>query len=181
VRQAWLPLIALLLTGCTTTLYVTYEVATDQRSLETQHLDVGIAGTIKTELLESKVKGTGWIEVYCRRGIVVLTGVVERGSAAEREAIAIARRAEGAKRVETYFVPSRPSLMSDYTIMVKLNARVIADWDLRFSQVSTSVLAGHVVLVGVVDREDKVQKLVNYARTTGGVVAVKSFIQIAAN
>jgi osmotically-inducible protein OsmY len=58
---------------------------------------------------------------------------------------------------------------------------VVADWDLRFSQVSTSVLAGHVVLVGVVDREEKVKKILDHARATGGVVAVKSFIQIAAN
>jgi osmotically-inducible protein OsmY len=181
VRHAWLLLIAFLLNGCTTALYATYEVTTDQRPFETQHLDVGIAGTIKARLLESPVKGIGWIEVYCRRGIVVLTGVVERGSAAEREALVIAHHVEGVKRVETYFVPSRPSLVSDYTIKVKVNARVVADWDLRFSQVSTSVLAGHVVLVGVVDREEKVKKILDHARATGGVVAVKSFIQIAAN
>jgi osmotically-inducible protein OsmY len=180
VRQAWLVVTLLLLNGCTTALYVTYEVTTDQRSFETQHLDTGIAGTIKARLLESDVKGTGWIEVYCRRGVVVLTGVVERGSPAEREALAVARRVEGVKRVETFFVPSRPSLMSDYAIKLKINARVVADWDLRLSQVSTSVLAGNVVLVGVVDREDKVKKLLAHARATGGVVAVKSFIQVAA-
>jgi osmotically-inducible protein OsmY len=181
VRHAWLLLIALLLTGCTAALYTSYELATDQRSFETQHLDVGIAGTIKARLLESPVKGVGWIEVYCRRGTVVLTGVVERGSAAEREALGIAHRVDGVKRVETYFVPSRPSLMSDYTIKVKVNARVVADWDLRLSQVSTSVLAGHVVLVGVVDHEEKVKKILAHARATGGVVAVKSFMQVAAN
>lgn len=181
MRHAWLVVtLLLLLNGCTTALYFTYEVATDQRSFETQHLDTGIAGTIKAGLLESDVKGTGWIEVYCRRGVVVLTGVVERGSPAEREALAVARRVEGVKRVETFFVPSRPSLMSDYAIKLKINARVVADWDLRLSQVSTSVLAGNVVLVGVVDREDKVTKMLAHARATGGVVAVKSFMQVVA-
>jgi osmotically-inducible protein OsmY len=178
VRPAWLLLIAVGLNGCTTAAYMTYEVATDERPLERQHLDTGIAGTIKTELLQSHVKGTAWIEVYCRRGVVVLAGVVEPGSTADREALAIARRVAGVQRVETYFVPNRPSLMSDYAIKLKVNARVIADWDLRFSQVSTSVLAGHVVLVGVVDREDKAKKIMAHARATGGVVAVKSFIQV---
>jgi osmotically-inducible protein OsmY len=56
----------------------------------------------------------------------------------------------------------------------------VADWDLRLSQVSTSVLAGNVVLVGVVDREDKVTKMLAHARATGGVVAVKSFMQVVA-
>jgi hyperosmotically inducible periplasmic protein len=163
VLHSLLVFVALLLTGCTATVYSSYQIATDQRSLETQHLDTGIAGTIKTRLLESDVKGTGWVEVYCRRGVVVLVGVVERGSAADREAVAVAQRVEGVKRVETYFVPSRPSL----------------DWNLRESQVTTSVLAGHVVLIGVVDHPDKVKKILEYARATGGVVVVKSFIQVA--
>jgi osmotically-inducible protein OsmY len=179
VRHAWLLLITLLLNGCTAALYTTYEVATDQRTLERQHLDVGIAGTIKTQLLESPVKGTAWIEVYCRRGVVVLTGVVERGSPAEREALAIARRVEGVQRVETYFLPARPSLVSDYAIKLKVSARVVSDLDLRLAQISTSVLAGHVVLIGVVDNADKVSKAVAHARATGGVVAVKSFLQVA--
>ena len=77
-------------------------------------------------------------------------------------------------------MPSRPSLLSDYAIKLKVNARVVADWDLRLSQISLSVLAGNVVLVGVVDREDKAKKMLAHARATGGVVAVKSFIQVAA-
>lgn len=179
MRYAWLLLIALTLNGCiTAAVYTTYEVATDERPFEVQHLDTGIAGTIKAQLLESKVKGTGWVEVYCRRGIVVLVGIVERGSAAEREVMAVARRAEGVKRIETYFLPNRPSVVSDYAIKLKVNARVVADWDLRLSQVSISVVAGHVVLVGVVDGQAKVQKLLAHARATGGVVAVKSFIHV---
>jgi len=174
-----LALVALLLTGCTATVYTSYQIATDQRSFETQHLDFGIAGTIKARLLESDVKGTGWVEVYCRRGVVVLVGVVERGSAVDRESVAVARRVEGVKRVETYFVPSRPSWVSDYTIKLKISARLIMDWQLRESQVTTSVLAGHVVLIGVVDHADKVKKILDYARATGGVVVVKSFIQVA--
>ncbi len=176
-----LAFVALLLTGCTATVYTSYQIATDQRSFETQHLDTGIAGTIKAHLLESHVKGAGWVEVYCRRGVVVLVGVVERGSAVDREAVAVAHRVEGVKRVETYFVPSRPSWVSDYAIKLKISARMVMDWDLRESQVSTSVMAGHVVLVGVVDHADKVKKILDHARATGGVVVVKSFIQVASS
>jgi len=181
VLHSLLAFVALLLTGCTATVYTSYQIATDQRSFETQHLDTGIAGTIKAHLLESHVKGAGWVEVYCRRGVVVLVGVVERGSAVDREAVAVAHRVEGVKRVETYFVPSRPSWVSDYAIKLKISARMVMDWDLRESQVSTSVMAGHVVLVGVVDHADKVKKILDHARATGGVVVVKSFIQVASS
>ena len=174
-----LAFLALLLTGCTAAVYTSYQIATDQRSFESQHLDTGIAGTIKARLLESDVKGTGWVEVYCRRGVVVLVGVVQRGSAVDREVVAVAHRVEGVKRVETYFVPSRPSWVRDYTIKLKISARMVMDWDLKESQVTTSVLAGHVVLVGVVDHADKVKKILDHARATGGVVVVKSFIQVA--
>jgi osmotically-inducible protein OsmY len=181
VRPVLLPLgLALLLNGCiTAAAWTTYEVATDERTVERQHLDTEIAITIKTRLLESPVEGTGWVEVYCRRGVVVLAGVIERGSPAAREAVAVARRVGGVQRVETYFVPARPSVLSDYAIKLKLNARLVVDWDIRLSQVSTSVLAGHVVLVGVVDSAEKARKILGHAQATGGVVAVKSFIQIA--
>jgi len=179
VLHSLLAFVALLLTGCTATVYTSYQIATDQRSLEVQHLDTGIAGTIKARLLESDVKGTGWVEVYCRRGVVILVGVVQRGSAVDREVVAVAHRVEGVKRVETYFVPSRPSWVRDYTIKLKISARMVMDWDLKESQVTTSVLAGHVVLVGVVDHADKVKKILDHARATGGVVVVKSFIQVA--
>jgi osmotically-inducible protein OsmY len=71
--------------------------------------------------------------------------------------------------------------VSDYAIKLKISARMVMDWDLRESQVSTSVLAGHVVLVGVVDHADKVKKILDHARATGGVVVVKSFIQVASS
>ena len=174
-----LAFVALVLTGCTATVYTSYQIVTDQRSFEVQHLDTGIAGTIKARLLESDVKGSGWVEVYCRRGVVILVGVVPRGSAVDREVVAVAHRVEGVKRVETYFVPSRPSWLNDYTIKLKISARMVLDWNLRESQVTTSVLAGHVVLIGVVDHADKVKKILDYARATGGVVVVKSFIQVA--
>jgi len=115
VLHSLLAFVALLLTGCTATVYTSYQIATDQRSLEVQHLDTGIAGTIKARLLESDVKGAGSVD---------------------REAVAVAHRVEGVKRVETY---------------------------LKAGQVSTSVLAGHVVLVGVVDHADKVKSFIQVA------------------
>lgn len=167
-----------LIAGCTTVAKTGYEAATDERPLATQTADTQVAATIKKNLLELKVKGTGGLDVFCRSGVVVLAGVIERGSQAGAEAVAIARRVDGVKRVETYFLPEQPSAVSDVTIKQKINAKLIADGDLKAGQVDMSVIAGHVVLVGVVNSKAKVDKVIAHARGTGGVVVVESFIQV---
>ena len=170
----------LLFASCTTVAKTGYESATDERSLATQTADTQIAATTKKRLLESNVKGTGGLDVFCRNGVVVLAGVVERGSSAGSEAVTIARRVDGVKRVDTYFLPEQPSSMSDFTIKQKINARLIGDGDLKAGQVDMSVIAGHVVLVGVVNSQAKVDKIIGHARATEGVVTIKSFIQVVA-
>jgi osmotically-inducible protein OsmY len=155
----------------------TYEVATDPRSLATQATDTQAELQIKAALLTSPVSGTSGIDVYCRQGVVVLVGVVPPGSQAGQAAVAIARQTPGVKRVETYFVPSRPSWESDIEIKERIRASLIADPALVSGRVDIAVYAGHVVLVGVVDSRANVQKFIADARSVPGVVAVTSYIQ----
>jgi osmotically-inducible protein OsmY len=176
-----LPLI-LALAGCAPYALVvreTYEVATDPRSVLTQATDTQAEVQIKAALLASPVKGTGGIDVYCRQGVVVLVGVVPPGSQAGQAAVAIARQTPGVKRVETYFVPSRPSWESDIAIKEQIRATLIADPALVSGRVDIAVFAGHVVLVGVVNSQASVQKFISDARSVAGVVDVTSYIQTA--
>ena len=157
----------------------TYDVATDPRSLTTQATDTQAELQIKAALLASPVKGTSGIDVYCRQGVVVLVGVVPPGSQAGQTAVAIARQTPGVKRVETYFVPSRPSWESDIAIKEQIRASLIADPALVSGRVDIAVYAGHVVLVGVVNSQASVQRFISDARSVPGVVAVTSYIQTA--
>jgi len=157
----------------------TYEVATDPRSLATQATDTEAEAQIKAALLASPVSGTSGIDVYCRQGVVVLVGVVPPGSQAGQAAVAIARQTPGVKRVETYFVPSRPSWESDIAIKERIRAVLIADPALVSDQVDIAVFAGHVVLVGVVNSQASVQKFISDARSVPGVVDVTPYIQTA--
>jgi osmotically-inducible protein OsmY len=166
------------LTSCVTAARTGYETATEERSIATQAADTEIALTIKKNLLASSVGGTSGLDVYCRNGAVVLAGVVPRGSQAGSEAVTIARRVDGVKSVNTYFVPEQPSKTSDFVIKEKINAALVGDVDLKAGQVDMTVVAGHVVLVGVVNSQAKVDKIVAHARSTEGVVAAKSFIQV---
>jgi len=178
MRSLLLLCVAIVASGCFTIARTGYEAATDERSVETQKEDARIALAIRKRLLESSVKGTGSLDVFCRNGVVVLAGVVESGSRAGSEALGIARRMEGVKHVESYFLPSQPSKVSDFTIKQKINVKLIGDGDLQAGQVDMAVIAGHVVLVGVVNRQEKIDQIVAHARATDGVVLVKSFIQL---
>ena len=155
----------------------TYEVATDPRSIFTQASDTEAEVRIKAALVASPVRGTSGIDVYCRQGVVVLVGVVPPGSQAGQAAVAIARQTSGVKRVETYFVPSRPSWESDIAIKEEIRATLIADPTLISGRVDIAVFAGHVVLVGVVDSRANVQKFIADAQSVSGVVSVTSYIQ----
>jgi osmotically-inducible protein OsmY len=157
----------------------TYNVATDPRSVLTQTTDTEAEVQIKAALLASPVRGTSGIDVYCRQGVVVLVGVVPPGSQAGQAAVNIARQTPGVRRVETYFVPSRPSWESDIGIKEQIRATLIADPTLISGRVDVAVYAGHVVLVGVVNSQASAQKFISDASSVPGVVSVTSYIQTA--
>ena len=169
---------ALALAGCVTVASTAYQSATDERSVAAQADDTAIAVKIRKGLLDSGVKNLLALDVFSQQGVVVLAGVVEPGSKAGEQGVAIARGVAGVRRVETYFLPGQPSKVSDFAISAKLKARVVGDGDLKASQVDWSVIAGHVVLVGVVDRQAKIDAAVRHARAIDGVQAVRSFIQL---
>src|SRR5262249_60429827 len=139
--------LAILLTGCTTVARTGYEAATDERSLATQKAETQLALTIKKNLVDADVKGTGGLDVFCRNGVVVLAGVVPQGSAAGPAAVAIARRVDGVKRVETYFIPDQESTVSDFNIKKKIKARLVVDGGLIVGQGEYSGVQGVGVMV----------------------------------
>jgi osmotically-inducible protein OsmY len=157
----------------------TYGVATDVRSMSTQAADTGVEVTIKTALLASPVSGIGSLSVFCRQGVVVLAGVVPRGSSAGFEAVRIARQTSGVQRMETFYVHSQPDTLGDFTLKTKIKTALIADPRLIAGQVDVGVYAGHVVLVGVVDSWQKVEEFREDVRSVDGVLSVRSYIQVA--
>jgi hyperosmotically inducible protein len=156
----------------------TYAVATDDRSLSTQASDAEIVAQIKASLIESPVQGTGSLNVFCTRGVVVLAGVVPAGSPAGPAAAEIARATPGVSRVETFFVTAQPSLVNDLEIKEEIKAAFVADPSVEESQVDIGVYAGHVVLVGLVGSVETAEQFVADARSVEGVASVRSYIQL---
>ncbi len=186
MRALLLVILAVSLAGCNpymaavSAVSETYDVSKDLRSVSTQASDTEIEATIKTALLASPVSGTGSLSVFCRRGVVVLAGVVPPGSTAGTVAVQTARETQGVTRVETYFVRSQPSSTTDFEIKEKIKAALVADPRVVESRVDVAVYGGHVVLVGVVASQQKAQDFIEDARSVGGVVSVRSYIQLNA-
>jgi osmotically-inducible protein OsmY len=170
-------IVVLLFAGCMTIGTTGYDVATDERSVGKQMGDAQIWAQIKWDLLQSGVKGTDSINVFCRNGIVVLAGVVAKGSHAGAEAVRIAHEVEGVLRVGTFFLPSQSSSISDFVIKQKIHYKMVGDSDLTANQIDMTVIDGHVVLVGVIESSDNVKRIIAIAYATKGVKAVISFIQ----
>jgi osmotically-inducible protein OsmY len=125
--------LAVSLTGCNPYMLAvsavaqTYGVATDVRSVSTQAADTGVEASIKTALLTSPVLGIGGLNVFCRQGVVVLAGVVPRGSSTGFAAVRIAQDTAGVLRVETFFVHSQPDPVADLGIRARIKATLITD------------------------------------------------------
>jgi osmotically-inducible protein OsmY len=163
--------------GCTLAVLGAYDVATDARGFETQHTDAAIANTIRSELMEAGLRRFLAVDVFCHQGLVVLTGVTEPGSDAGTRAVAIARRQEGVRRVESYFFANRPSRVTDVGIGAKFFGRIVLDLDLRQAHVDFAVINGHLVLAGVVRDQAELDAILHHARAVSGVRAVKSYLQ----
>lgn len=153
-----------------------YQATTEERPLSVFVDDEVITTKIKKGFLDALPQALS-LNVFCHQGHVVLAGVAPDPSVRERAA-AIARAVEGVKRVETYFLPSQPAPLRDLEIATKIKARIIADSTLRVSQVDMAVIAGHAILTGVVDRPEKIDRIVRHAGSVEGVVAVKSFLEL---
>lgn len=156
---------------------IPYKLITEERPVSVIVDDTKIAARIKKAFFDSARDALN-LTVFCHQGVVVLAGVADARTG--ERAVAIARGVEGVRRVETYFVPGQPAPFSDLGISAKIKARIVADMELRISQVDLEVFAGHVVLAGVVDRQEKIDRIIQHARAVEGVAAVKSFLQLKA-
>jgi osmotically-inducible protein OsmY len=178
-RTCWLIVLALAQTSCTTAIVVAYQTLTDVRTLEEQHDDARIMGTIKDTLATKQGVGSALqVHVFSHLGRVVVAGIVEPRSPLAADAVSMARAVPGVRKVDTVFLPARPSYPRDLTISLKLDAKILADLELRRTQIEWTVLAGTVVLTGVVDDPAKAARVVQHARSIDNVTAVRSFIQV---
>ena len=167
-----LSLLALLLSGC---LAQPRMAATDA---EVFGDDAKSCTSIRSALRARDPGSLAVLTVLCRNQLVVIAGALPPDYTPAVEAVHIARKTPGVRRVETVFVPRTAHETSDAAVATKIRGVLAADTDTRAPGTDLAVVAGTVVLVGMVDDQAKADRIVASAASVAGVKSVRSFIQL---
>lgn len=169
-------LILLSISGCGTI----YGVAVDERSSSAMITDKRISTAILTGLHEDHEIKAFDISVYCYNGDVFLVGEYEKVTPEER-AIKIARDIEGVKSVKAYFLPKKKGdtcgTSDNLAIRGKIAAKLIADKDIRSTNIEIKVIQCNVIFLGIVKSNMEIDKTVIHAQSVEGVRSVTSYIK----
>lgn len=149
--------LALLMTGCASSVY---KAATDDRSKSDQAADARICTSIRSSLTAKDSGSLSVLDVFCHNQVVVIAGALPPNYKLGAEAVQIAKSTSGVKRVETFFGPKPSQDTGDSGIALKVKAKLVGDTSMTAAGTDLTVVAGNVVLVGVVDDRAKVHKMI---------------------
>jgi len=153
------------------------KAATSEENVFTQAQDKRCVMHIRESILTTDASQVLAITPHCYMGHVYLTGFVANQAQAD-DVVARVRAMEGVRTVDTYLVPkpSDRSLASDELIKPKLKAELALSPGEVATRVESEVLAGHVVLLGVVSSPQAVDEAGQLAARTSGVTGVTNFL-----
>ena len=153
------------------------KAATSEENVFTQAQDKQCAMHIRESILTTDASQVLAITPHCYMGHVYLTGFVASQAQAD-DVVTRVRAMEGVRSVDTYLVPkpSDRSLASDEMIKPKLKAQLALSPGEVATRVDSEVLAGHVVLLGVVSSPQAVEEAGQLAARTSGVTGVTNFL-----
>ena len=164
------PVLALLLAGCA------------GHDVDTRAVDSGgstrACPSIRSAILARDACALTVLHVLCNGDLVVIAGALPPDYTLAVEAVHIARTTPGVSRVETFFVPRSAREASDSTLAVQIRTAVAGIDGAAAPATDLTVVAGTVVLVGVVDDQAKADRLVASVGAVSGVKGVKSFLQV---
>jgi hyperosmotically inducible protein len=136
-------------------------------------------GIALREALVGQGLGMG-VKPYVHMGHVYLVGFVS-GEAERQNALAAARGVEGVRSVDSY-LPDRPAggstEASDLTLEGEVKAALVLDQDQPVTRIDLEILAGHVVLLGVVSSEEARQAVAADVARVNGVSGVSNFLLV---
>ena len=164
----WLAsMLALILAGC-----ASHDV--NARTVDSGS-DARACQSIRSAVLARDVNAFTVLEILCKGDLVVIAGALPPDYTLAVAAVHIARNTPGVSRVETFFVPRSEREASDSALAAQLRTAVARG---DGATTDLTVVAGTVVLVGVVDDQAKADRLVTSVGTVPGVKGVKSFLQV---
>ncbi len=149
------------------------------RTLDGTFNDIGADARLKRVLLADRSHNYADIDITVFEGRLLLTGTM-LSDEGRLQLIENAWKAEGVQEVidEIYVGDSTPfgQGFADARIDTALKARLVADQDVKSSDVKIAVSNGVVYLLGAVRSQKRLEKIVHHARTTGGVNKVVTHV-----
>jgi osmotically-inducible protein OsmY len=175
MTRLFLPLLALLLFGCVAHTGLS---ATDGAALGDGTADAKACASIKSALVARDSRVLSVLTIFCRDQLVVIAGALPPDYKLAVEAVHIATKTPGVRRVETVFVPKAAQETSDAAVAAKIRAALAEDATTQAPGTDLTVVAGTVVLVGLVKDQAKADRIIAGAASVEGVKSVRSFIQL---
>ncbi len=161
--------LVLLLTGCASQVPNTRTVDSEGNAHACQ--------SIRSAVLARDASALTVLDVLCNGDLVVIAGALPPDYTPAVEAVHIARMTPGVRRVETFFVPRSAREASDSALATRVRTAVAGN-DGAAAATDLTVIAGTVVLVGVVDDQAKADQVVASIGAVSGVKSVKSFLRV---
>lgn len=161
--------------GCT----AIYKTAFDTRDLLTIISDKKIEARILQGFIKDDTVKTLDISPFCYEGSVYLVGEYETLSERSR-AVEIARKVKGVASVTAYLLPREKDgpcgLKENLKLTAEVRARLIADREVRSTNVEIKTVQCNVVLLGIVLTGREMRKAIGDAESVKGVRSVHSFL-----
>ncbi|HET6459196.1 MAG TPA: BON domain-containing protein, partial [Syntrophales bacterium] len=156
-----------------------YGVAVDERKATTIAADKKITATIQKNFLEDNVVKALDVSAYCYDGKVFLVGEYDNVQQKKR-AEDLAKDVEGVKSVQTYLLPKKKSdscgTAESASITAKVSGKLLADKDVRSTNIDVKTVQCNVVLLGIVRTGKEIAEAVEEAKSVEGVRSVHSFL-----
>jgi len=158
-----------------------YDVAVEERNVSDWASDEKITFVIKQQFLEDDSVKYMDFDAASYEGHVYIIGEYESHSQVN-QAVAIAKKVEGVRKVTTYILPKRAQDYCGTTDNLDIYARVkhklVTDNDIWSTNIDIKTIQCNVVLLGIVGTHKEKADAYAHAKSVEGVRNVKSFITV---
>ena len=155
------------------------KAASSEENVAAQAEDHRLKMRLRETILASDPQKVLDVIPYAYMGHAFLVGFVAQRSDAD-DLVARVRSLEDVRSVEAY-LPAKPANRSgadDLALKAKLKSELALDPGQVVTQIETEVLAGHVVLLGVVRSREAVASAGTLAASVAGVTGVTNFLLV---
>jgi hyperosmotically inducible periplasmic protein len=173
---------AVALIGCNKAPEATPAAAEPAITVGTQVDDAVITAGVRSALMTDSAINSFDLQVETRKGTVLLSGFVENQGQID-QALALARGVNGVTAVENSVTlkgadSTVGTKIDDATVTGRVKTALLADPDIKSSDISVLTVKGVVQLTGFVNNQGQIDQATKIARAAEGASSIKNELKI---